>query len=161
MGGKRQAEGQLTSSLPYMETNRFCYCIGSHSILLEPTVTAEILPTQMIYPVPFAPNWCAGLTSLRGDLYPVVDMHLVMLGKPFPSQLQLLLIQYPQIQPVVLTSDDYPRQLKLSAKNQIGQADENLPGWISHTVQHEGQTLLAADHGRLLRYIQKMSEDLV
>lgn len=137
--------------------NRFCYRIGSHSILLEPDVRAEVLTTQTIYPVPFAPLWCAGLVSLRGDLHPVINMHWVVARRPAASQPQLLLIQHPRFPPVALTCDGYPFQLKLSGNDLDKHEADNLPGWIPHVLHHQGQTLLAADHDRLLRQIQRIS----
>jgi chemotaxis signal transduction protein len=141
--------------MPDITINRFCYHIGVHSILLEANVIAEILTGQTIYPVPFAPEWCAGLTSVRGDLFPVMDMHRVILAQPAPAQPRLLLIKHPQFSPVILTCDGYPQLIKLQAADLTEHTDENLPSWIPHTLQYAGQNLLAADHGRLLRYIQR------
>jgi chemotaxis signal transduction protein len=135
--------------------SRFCYRIGSHSILLEPVIRAEVLTAHSIYPVPFAPPWCAGLISLRGDLHPVINMHWVVERRSSATQNQLLLIQHPRFPPVVLTCDGYPRQLKLSADDLVEHQGDNLPGWIPHVLHHQGQTLLAADHDRLLRQIQR------
>ena len=84
-----------------------------------------------------------------------MDMHKVVLGKPAPHQTQLLLIQHPQFSPIILTCDGFPRQLKLSDADLTEYTPENLPSWIPHTLQHNGQTLLAADHGRLLRQIRQ------
>ena len=136
-------------------TNRFCYYIGAHAVLLETDIRAEVLSGQTMYPVPFAPTWCAGLISLRGELYPIIDMHHVLQGQSFNKTPQLLLIQHPRFPPIALTCDGYPRQLKLSQDALEAQAGENLPGWIPHTLTHEGSRLLAADHGRLLRHLQR------
>jgi chemotaxis signal transduction protein len=136
-------------------SSRFCYHIGTHSILLETEIRAEVLGGHTLYPVPFAPPWCAGLISLRGELYPIIDMHHVLQGQSFSTTPQLLLIQHPRFSPIALTCDGYPRQLKLSSQDLHAQPGENLPGWIPHILQHEGVSLLAADHGRLLRHLQR------
>ena len=137
-------------------TSRFCYRIGTHFLLLEPSVKAEVLTSQHIYPLPFAPEWCAGLTSVRGDLFPVVDMHQVIQGQSATQKTQLLFMEHPQFPPVVITCDGIPRLLRLPDDHSI-QQDNSLPSWIPHGIPHEGQTLLAADHGRLLRYIYRTS----
>lgn len=152
MGGTQQKTTPTTADLA---SSRFCYRIGPNLILMETGVLAEILTDTAVYPVPFAPAWCAGLVSLRGDLYPVVDMHKVVLGNPKPGISQLLLFQHPHFPPVVLTCDGYPNHLKLSAEDLTEHEDAALPGWIPHTLRHRGQTLLKADHGRLLRQIQQ------
>jgi hypothetical protein len=145
---------EATASSTFV-SSRFCYRIGTLSILLEPNLKAEVLAAHSVYPLPFAPDWCGGLVSLRGDLFPVMDMHKIVLGKLAPPQIQLLLIQPPQFPPVILTCDGLPYQLKLSDDELIEREGENLPSWIPHTLLHNGQTLLAADHGRLLRQIQR------
>lgn len=147
------------SELPTPVASRFCYRIGSHLILLEPEMKAEVLTAQPLYPVPFAPSWCAGLISLRGDLFPVVDMHKVVQGSSSTTQQQLLLVQHFRFPPVVLTCDGYPRQIRLPDEDMTEYPAENLPGWIPHTLQHNGQTLLVADHGRLLRQIQRTTNN--
>jgi Chemotaxis signal transduction protein len=135
--------------------NRFCYCVGIHTILLEAEIRAELLTGQAIYPVPFAPAWCAGLISLRGDLHPIINMHHVVQGQSFHNLPQLLLIKHPNFSPIALTCDGYPRQLNLSPTDLIPYTDDNLPSWIPHSLHHQGKPLLVADHGKLLRYIQR------
>ena len=135
--------------------SRFYYRIGTHSILLEAEIRAEVLSGQVIYPLPFSPAWCAGLISLRGELYPIIDMHQVLQGESFATTPQLLLIQHPRFAPIALSCDGYPRQLKLSNQNTDKQPGENLPSWIPHVLHHDGSSLLAADHGKLLRHLQR------
>lgn len=158
MGNMQFARDEQATNQPVELHSRFCYRIGSNLILLEPTVLAEVLTAQTVYPVPFAPAWCAGLISLRGDLYPVVDMHKVVLGKPMPEAHQLLFLQHPRFSPVILSCDGYPRQLKLPEEDLTEYPADNLPGWIPHVLRHNGQILLAAEHGRLLRQIQNTSK---
>lgn len=148
---------QAMPLLPEHTISRFCYRIGQHTLLLETAIMAEVLMSQTIYPLPFAPDWCAGLVSLRGDLFPVMDMHKVVQGKSAPSNPQLLLIQHPQFSPVILTCDGFPRQIKLTPDDLKEHPAENLPSWIPHTLHHNGQVLLAANHGRLLRQIRQVS----
>ena len=93
---------------------------------------------------------------MRGDLFPVVDMHQVIQGQSATQKTQLLFMEHPQFPPVVITCDGIPRLLRLADDHSI-QQDNSLPSWIPHGIPHEGQTLLAADHGRLLRYIYRTS----
>ncbi|MBU0655109.1 MAG: chemotaxis protein CheW [Gammaproteobacteria bacterium] len=155
MGNKQQARNEQANMQPEPGVSRFCYRIGSSLILLESDILAEVLTAQSIFPIPFAPEWCAGLTSLRGDLYPVIDMHKVVQGRPATDSCQLLFIQHPRFPPVVFTCDGYPRQLRLPMTALTEHLAENLPGWIPHILLHDNQSLLAADHGRLLRQIQR------
>lgn len=162
MGMQQQSGNTQADTLPTSgpANSRFCYRIGSYTVLMEADVVAEVLLRQSVYQLPFAPEWCAGLTSLRGELYPVVDMHRVLLGQGSPAHHQLLLVRHPGFPPVILTCDGYPRQLKLATESVHEQAGVRLPGWISHTLQHQGELLLAADHGKLLRHIQRTSRQI-
>nr|HPQ97703.1 chemotaxis protein CheW [Thiolinea sp.] len=59
----------------------FYYPVGAYRIVLASGVASEILSRTVVHPVPFAPDWCAGLVSVRGDLFPVLDIHRVLLGE--------------------------------------------------------------------------------
>ncbi len=155
MGTEQQSSMQAIP--PQTTVSRFCYRVGQHAVLLESGMMTEVLVNQTVYPVPFAPEWCAGLISLRGDLFPVIDMHKVLLGEQATGNPSLLLIQHKQFTPVALTCDGYPFQLKIPANHPPAPEPEHLPGWIPHSFLHDGQRLLAADHGRLLRQIQYQS----
>lgn len=135
--------------------SRFYYRIGVHNVLLESDAQGEIVTAQTVYPVPFAPAWCRGLISLRGNLYPVIDMHWVLERRTSPAQVQLLLVQHRRFPPAVLTCDGYPSPLKLPV-DLPAENNTNLPSWITHTLQYAGQTLLAADHGTLFRQVQRL-----
>lgn len=154
MGSKQQMQTVQAATLA-ATTSRFCYRIGSNLILMEAEILAEVLTAATIYPVPFVPEWCAGLISLRGDLYPVIDMHKVVSGQPMPDGSQLLFFQHPRFPPVVLSCDGYPRHLKLAEADLTEHSAETLPHWIPHILHHDGKILFAADHGRLLRQIQR------
>ncbi len=135
--------------------SRFYYRVGPHLILLEATLKAEVLMAQPIYALPFAPTWCAGLTSLRGEILPVVDMHQIVLGRPTAAHSQLLLIHPPDTLPVVITCDGYPRQIKLDVATLDAPPTDNLPLWIRTTTTYANETLLVAEHSKLLQYIRR------
>lgn len=133
----------------------FYYRVGPHPILLEPSLKAEVLMPQPVYPLPFAPSWSAGLTSLRGEILPVIDMYQLVLGRPASTNIQLLLIQPSDNLPVVITCDGYPRQIKLNAADWDKPATESLPVWIHTTIRYASDTFLVADHNKLLHYIHR------
>lgn len=147
----------MTASQKSSEPIRqFCYPVGTYQVLLEPETQAEILPARPICAVPFAPAWCKGMISLRGNLLPVVDMHWLLHGIPCPHPACLLLVHPPQTLAVAVVCDGYPRALTLPPPSQPDTpAASSLPAWISHTVTHAGQTFLAANHTLLFRQIQQ------
>lgn len=157
MGTLFPTAAQTAATVPVVLINRFCYRVGKHTLLLESAVSTEVLTGQAIYPLPFTPDWCGGLTSVRGDLLPVVDMHRILQQPLIPRQRQMLLVKHEQLPPVVLTCDGYPRLLKLPDSGLDTRHTGNFPAWITGAMQHEGQWLLEADHGRLLRQIKRLS----
>lgn len=136
----------------------FYYRIGNHKILLEPTIRAEIIAESAISPVPFAPEWCLGLTSLRGDLFPVLDMHKILQGKRAGEKATLLLVTYPQINPVILTCDGYPQPLHLDPDHLEPETSTTpLPSWIPQVLRYQEQIFYQADHRLLFRQLRQLT----
>ena len=133
----------------------FCYRVGEYRIMLEEGIRSELLSVDKLYPVPFAPNWCAGLASVRGDLFPVIDMHVVLLHKQRPSRQYLLWLQHPAFAPALISCDELPRQTTIPSANERAERPPGLPGWIKSVWEQDGSWLLAADHVRLFNIISK------
>lgn len=136
---------------------QFSYRVGDYSVLLESQISSEVVDAQSISDVPFSPDWCLGLASTRGELYPVMDMHKIVLDKTPPEEIKLLLIKHPEFSPILLACDGFASQQNVPEKTHDKQDDEGLPAWISHSLTHNNETLLVADHSRLLRYVQRIS----
>lgn len=151
------AEAEISPAAAGTTLTQFSYRVGQYSILLEPQVRSEVVDIQMISEVPFSPDWCLGLTSSRGELYPVMDMHKVVLDEASPVNIKLLLIEHPQFSPILLACDGYASQQNVPKKAQNEQENENLPAWISYSLTHNNQVLLIADHARLLHHVQRIS----
>ena len=140
-----------------MTQTAFCYKTGDYHIVLEAGIRSELLSSDNIYPVPFAPNWCLGLISARGELYPVLDMHKVLLNGARPDKTNLLWLQHPEFAPIVISFDGLPRQIELPGIEDGGERLPGLPGWIRHTWMQDGELLLGADHARLFKTIIKQT----
>ncbi len=133
----------------------FSYKVGDYRILLETGMHSEVLTLDTVYPVPYAPDWCAGLSNVRGDLCPVIDMHKVFFNKQSPKKQYLLWLQHEVFAPVVVSCDELPKQINVpETQEQIGRLP-GMPGWIQTVWNHDNTLLLAADHGRLLRLLSK------
>ncbi len=142
-----------------MAHTAFCYRIGDYRIALEEGIRTELLTLNTVYPVPFAPAWCAGLAGVRGDLSPVVDMHVVLFGQPQPRSPYLLSVRHDSFAPVILGCDELPRQVEVPEEDdpRTGTRPAGLPGWIkSAWTQADNSLLLTADHLRLFRSVSKV-----
>ncbi|MEZ5534186.1 MAG: chemotaxis protein CheW [Thiolinea sp.] len=134
-----------------MGQTAFCYRTGDYHIVLEGGIRSEILPFDKIYPVPFAPQWCVGLAGVRGELFPVLDMHRVLLNQPRPKQPYLLWLKHDSFEPIIIGSDSIPAQIEVNKAADDSGHIPGLPGWIRNTWSMDGQVYLEADHGRLFR----------
>ncbi|MGB0847185.1 MAG: chemotaxis protein CheW [Thiolinea sp.] len=138
-----------------MAQTAFCYKTGDYHIVLEEGIRSELLTFDSIYPVPFSPDWCIGLASARGDLFPVLDMHRVLLNQSRPGQQSLLWLKHPAFSPIVVSCDGLPRQIELPAEDEESERMPGLPGWIRQTWVQDNELLLGADHARLFRTLSK------
>lgn len=134
-----------------MTQSAFCYKTGDYHIVLEAGIRSELLTSHNIYPVPFAPDWCIGLTSARGELYPVLDMHRVLLDDARPEKQNLLWLQHPEFDPIVISCDGLPRQIEIPDEQEADERVPGLPGWIRQIWVNDDELLLGADHARLFR----------
>lgn len=135
-------------------SSSFSYQVGSYSILLESGIRSELLTRSDIYPLPFAPRWCLGLVGVRGDLFPVIDMHYVLAGEPPTEGQQLLWLQPDNFAAAVISCDGLPKQITPPDVANANEQPEHLPGWVQQVwTIDEQQLLLAADHVRLFQLI--------
>ena len=137
------------------EQQAFSYQVADYWLLLEPVIRAEIISAERIHPVPFAPVWCKGLVSLRGELFPVIDMHQILLNKPASNKQYLLWLQYEQFAPVVISSDALPKQIHLPAEESAGEKIPGMPGWIKRNWLIDDALYLGADHLRLFKNLSR------
>ncbi|MEZ5449117.1 MAG: chemotaxis protein CheW [Thiolinea sp.] len=108
-----------------------------------------------IYPVPFAPDWCIGLVSTAVELFPVLDMHRVLLRQPRPERQYLLWLKHEAFAPMVISCDSLPRQIERPEQDAADERIPGLPGWIRQTWVNNNELFLEADHARLFRTISR------
>jgi chemotaxis signal transduction protein len=135
---------------------QFYYRVGAHDLLLEPDTLAEVLIHTTTSPLPFPPSWCKGLVAVRGEFYPLVDMHHILYGHANAStQLKLLWLKPAHTSAIVVACDSYPKALKFTNPIQPTQQAPPLPSWIKGIVEHENQTFLVADHQSLINKLMQ------
>lgn len=143
----------MTSTQPTPALN-FSYPVGPYRILLESGIRSELLTRSDIHPLPFAPRWCLGLVGVRGDLFPVIDMHYVLSGEVQTERQQLLWLQPDNFAAAVMSCDGLPKQITPPAAADASEQPEHLPGWVQRVwTLDEQHWLLAADHVRLFQLI--------
>lgn len=135
---------------------QFYYQVGTHALLLEPDTLAEVLMQVSHSPLPFPPNWCKGLVAVRGDFYPLVDMHYILYGQSSALQNpKLLWLKPAHSSAIVITCDSYPKALKFDNSPTPSTHDAPLPSWIHGVIHYNDKTLLLADHQTLIQRLMQ------
>lgn len=65
--------------------------VGDAHLALPIDSVGEVLPVPDVTPVPMAPSWVAGVTSVRGGVVPVIDVGLRLLDAPASREGRLVL----------------------------------------------------------------------
>lgn len=136
---------------PVNPVTQFYYRVGTHALLLEPDTLAEVLMHTTLSPLPFPPTWCRGLVAVRGEFYPLVDMHHVLYGQANTlSQPKLLWLKPAHTSAIVVACDSYPKALKFNSAPTPAPQETPLPSWIHGLIEYEDQALLIANHQSLI-----------
>lgn len=74
--------------------------LGSLNLLIPLDQSREVFPLPMqITPVPKAQPWVVGMTSLRGDLLPLVDLNMFLQGSNSPpnKRRRVIVLNHPEL----------------------------------------------------------------
>ena len=115
----------------------------------------EVLEQSIIYPIPNAPKWYLGVTSLRGDILTVVNMHFLLNAKSNLKAKRLLKLKHPDFPALVIAIDNLPYQSnidRLATYN--NKNNKQYPVWINSSLKQNKKTFLVADHPVLFKAMQ-------
>lgn len=137
--------------------NRFIYSIGNYSFLFEQELRVENLGKTNISSVPHAPSWCIGIANVRGNIIPVVDMHIILkneledIGNK-SNKTHLLMIEHDNHAPIILQIDELPENVDIIDYTS-GDA-KDLPDWVKCTWKNSINKLYEVNHDELLNIIK-------
>jgi chemotaxis signal transduction protein len=142
------------------KNNLFCYEINGIHLFIESGIKMEVLEQSIIYPVPNAPKWYLGVTSLRSDILTVVNMHFLLDRPQNTKTRRLLRLEHPDFPPLVIAIDNLPHQrdvtpLASSSTSTTNKTD--YPEWITASSKQNTHLFLFADHALLFRALQATS----
>ncbi|HHC74875.1 MAG TPA: hypothetical protein ENK78_07350 [Thiothrix sp.] len=157
-----QTSSTLTKNIEQPQKTEHCfyYRVGDFAILLEKSLTTEVFLNLSVTAIPFSPNWCKGLTNLRSDLLPVVDLHQLLMKKSV-NQHHFLYLKHPNFPAVILSCDGYPQPIELDPQNKSSKASLNTPQWLAQHQQSLGKGLFIANHGLLLKILQQQHQTMI
>lgn len=157
-----QTSSTPTSNIEHPKNTEHCfyYRVGDFAILLEKSLTTEVFLNLSVTPIPFLPNWCKGLSNLRSDLLPIVDLHQLLMKKSV-SQHHFLYLKHPKFPPIILSCDGYPQPIELDLNDQPAKKSLNLPKWLTQHNDSLGKGLFIADHEVLLKELQQQHSTMI
>lgn len=118
----------------------------------------EVLEQSVIYPIPNAPKWYSGVTSLRGDILTIVNLHFLLNAKPNSKTKRLLKLEHPDFPPLAIAIDTLPHQRDVNTLTASKKTNnKNYPEWITSSSTHNNHTYLFADHAALFTAMQSNS----
>ena len=138
--------------------NRFYYSVGDLNFLVEKDLKVENLSQMTINKVPLAPEWCSGITSVRGVIIPVVNMHLLLKNelktiknkqskKPY-----LLMVEHKNHAPIILQIDKLPEIINIKDYT-YSRSENNSPNWQGKTWKNSTNKLFEINHDILFSTI--------
>ena len=157
---------QSTSPLPHLSNHEkntatnhlFCYEIDGTHIFIESGIKMEVLEQSIIYPIPNAPKWFSGVTSLRGDILPIVNMHFLLNAKQNSKTKRLLKLKHPDFTSLVIGIDGLPHQNNTDNLQPSNNPNKTqYPEWITSTSTYNNHIFLFANHATLFSAIQNNS----
>lgn len=135
--------------------SRFFYTIGLFNFLLEESIKVENLYEFTVNAVPYAPEWCSGVTSIRGNIMPVVNMHVFLkTGKQTsPKNKKLMMLEHKNHSPIVFEIDKLP-ELISTEKYMDASIPKKSPAWLKKALKNEKNVIYEINHSELLRQLK-------
>ena len=135
--------------------SRFFYTVGLFNFLLEESIKVENLYEFTVNSVPSAPEWCSGVTSIRGDIMPVVNMHVFLkTGIRITSRKKkLIMLKHKNHAPIVFEIDKLPEVIFPHHYTTM-KAPDKAPLWLKKVLINKNNTLYQINHSQLLEQLK-------
>lgn len=166
---KKEDKKQQTES-SHKGNTAFCYQLGVANILINHEIEVEILTTSITYQIPHSPQWYRGMTSLRGDILPVVNMHFLLGIKQKHNDKEqnqnatkqtLLKLKHPDFPALVIMIDGLPYQTDISelSTHRMSNTLTAYPSWVKSSAEYNNKLYLFADYTHLFSALQQNDQE--
>lgn len=133
----------------------FCYEIGNHRILIDQAIKIEILEQDTVYPIPKGPERFYGVTSLRGDILPVANLHHLLVCPEKKLKQHLLKLEHTDFPALVIAIDSLPYQSDTEELNNNKKTNNTeYPQWVTALTKLNNITYLFVDYPALFKALQ-------
>ncbi|CAA6800496.1 MAG: Unknown protein [uncultured Thiotrichaceae bacterium] len=134
---------------------RFFYTVGLFKFLLEDDIKVENLHEHTINAMPYAPEWCSGVISVRGVIMPVVNMHAFLKTgiDASPKKNKLIILDHRNHSPIALMIDRLP-EVMFKDDYVIEKSPDKSPSWLANIMKNKTVTVYEVDHSELLKKLR-------
>ena len=166
---EKEAKKQQTEAT-HKSSTAFCYQLGMANILINHEIEVEILTTSITYQIPHSPQWYRGMTSLRGDILPVINIHFLLgIKQKHNDKVQnsnstkqtLLKLKHPDFPALVIMIDGLPYQTDISelATHSMTNTLKAYPSWIKSSAECNNKLYLFANYAYLFNALQQNDQE--
>jgi len=139
---------------------RYGFRIDNLGFLIDKDTVSEIVEQAIVYPVPHAPPWLAGLINLRGNLVPVFDLKLCLGLKKTSEIKQYLLVLDKGDDAVCLLIDNLPLLVSEDRKIvHMPPLPPSLQGCVSKTYSHDKILWIEFDHRHFFQSLTSQMQE--
>lgn len=134
---------------------RFFYTVGLFKFLLEGDIKVENLHEYTINAMPYAPEWCSGVISVRGIIMPVVNMHIFLktgVGTS-PKKSKLIVLEHKSHSPIALMIDKLPEVI-FTDDYMSEKVPDNSPEWLRKILKNKDHIVYEINHSELLKKLR-------
>ncbi len=140
------------------KTGQFFYSIGTYNLLLEQGIKVENLSNIMINEVPHSPDWCKGITNIRGIIMPIVNMHSFLQTtkkKAVSTKNQkLLMLEHKNHSPIIFQIDHLPELVFIEDYSAV-KTSKKTPDWLTESMSNGKTTIHITNHDTLFEQLKK------
>lgn len=86
----------------------------------------EIAKPSQLYPLPFSPDWLAGVTTRHGKVFPVADL-TALLGLSTGQQERWLLVTSDVASPLGVLVDEMPDSIRFAQRERLQEIEGTFP----------------------------------
>ena len=134
---------------------RFIYSVGNYNFLLEQDIKVENLSNLAINIIPHVPEWCIGIVNVRGNIMPIVDMHVFLKTnkKNKQTNAKIIMVEHKNHAPIIFQVDRLPEMIFLDDYTH-SKAPESSPSWLISSLKNKAKTIYEINHAELMAQLK-------
>lgn len=142
---------EITEARPIL---RHGFKIGNRRLLHDLSTSLEMVDPLPIFRLPNTPNWLLGLSNLRGNLIPIIDLARYLGEVPLNREKQMLLVVGSGNRTIGMIIDGVLEQISLNDEippSAVKDSPDIIKPFIDAAYRFQGEIWLQADLDSMFR----------